>query len=89
MSMTSAAFFHRPRGPLTTGGLGRSKNSAQVDGARLRKMVGGGERWVNLEEKIPVHITYFTAWVDESGVLQTRNDIYGHDKRVAKALGLN
>ena len=64
-------------------------DSAQVDGARLRKMVGGGERWVNLEEKIPVHITYFTAWVDESGVLQTRNDIYGHDKRVAKALGLN
>ena len=64
-------------------------DSTDVDGSKLRKMVGGGERWVNLNNKIPVHITYFTAWVDDNGDLQTRNDIYGHDKRVAKALGLN
>jgi murein L,D-transpeptidase YcbB/YkuD len=60
----------------------------QVTVAALKKMVGGGERWVNLDEHIPVHITYFTAWVDENGELQVRNDIYGHDKRLAAALGL-
>ncbi|MEQ8697356.1 MAG: L,D-transpeptidase family protein [Bauldia litoralis] len=62
-------------------------SSSDVDGTKLRKMVGGGERWVNLKDKIPVHITYFTAWVDADGTLQLRDDVYGHDTRVAKALG--
>ena len=60
----------------------------QVSGAQLRKRVGGGESWVNLDQHIPVHITYFTAWVDEDGKLQVRDDVYGIDKRVAAALGL-
>jgi len=59
-----------------------------IDVDKLRKMVGGGERWVKLDHTIPVHVTYFTAWVDDSGTLQVRNDIYGHDKRVLSALGL-
>ena len=54
-------------------------DSPDIDGSKLRKMVGGGERWVNLKTKIPVHITYFTAWVDDSGALQIRDDVYGHD----------
>jgi murein L,D-transpeptidase YcbB/YkuD len=61
----------------------------QVSAAALRKRVGGGESWVNLDRHIPVHITYFTAFVDAGGKLQVRDDIYGHDKRVAAALGLS
>jgi murein L,D-transpeptidase YcbB/YkuD len=64
-------------------------NTDQVSAAALRKQVGGGESWVNLDRHIPVHITYFTAWVDESGKLQVRNDVYGHDKRLAAALDLS
>lgn len=64
-------------------------HSPEVESARLRKMVGGGERWVTLDKNIPVHVTYFTAWVDDDGELQVRDDIYGHDKRVAKALGIS
>ncbi len=41
---------------------------------------------VGLKKKIPVIITYFTAWVDNGGSLQLRNDIYGHDKRLAEEL---
>jgi murein L,D-transpeptidase YcbB/YkuD len=63
-------------------------DSDQVSGSQLRKRVGGGESWVNLDRHIPVHITYFTAWVDGGGNLQVRNDVYGHDKRMEKALGL-
>lgn len=63
-------------------------NNDNIDVNRLHKMVGGGERWVKLDHKIPVHVTYFTAWVDNSGKLQVRSDIYGHDKRVLSALGL-
>ena len=59
----------------------------EVDGGALRNKVGGGEKWTNLDTNIPVHITYFTAWVDDEGELQTRNDIYGHDRRLNKALG--
>ncbi len=64
-------------------------NSDQISGAAIRKRVGGKESWVNLDEHIPVHITYFTAFVDAGGKLQVRDDIYGHDKRLAAALGLS
>jgi murein L,D-transpeptidase YcbB/YkuD len=56
---------------------------------RLRKMVGGKEKWINLPNRIPIHLTYFTAFVDDSGTLDTRPDIYGFNARVEKALGLD
>ncbi len=44
----------------------------------------GGE--IKLTTPIPVHITYFTAVVDDDGKLHYRPDIYGMDGRVASAL---
>ncbi len=38
------------------------------------------ERTVWLPEPVPVHIQYWTAWVDDDGSLQFRNDIYGYDR---------
>jgi murein L,D-transpeptidase YcbB/YkuD len=55
---------------------------------RLRKMIGKGERTIRLQEKVPVHLTYFTLSVDESGRLVRREDLYGHDGKVKTALGL-
>lgn len=46
----------------------------------------GRERRVNLEEPLPVHITYRSAWIDENGVEQFRGDIYGRDRKIAAAL---
>lgn len=46
----------------------------------------GKEKWVKLAEPIPVAIGYFTAWIDASGQLNFRDDIYGHDKRMAEQL---
>jgi L,D-transpeptidase YcbB len=43
-------------------------------------MHAGVEKWVKLKEKIPVHIAYFTAWVDENGGLHFQPDIYGYDR---------
>ena len=40
------------------------------------------ERYVNLNNPVPVSITYYTAWVDESGNVHFRDDIYGRDKRM-------
>ena len=44
------------------------------------------EQWVKLERAVPVHLLYFTVWVDEAGRAQFRPDIYGHDGTHARAL---
>ena len=44
------------------------------------------ERFVKLTEAVPVFIYYYTAWVDEAGVLQLRKDIYRHDADMEKRL---
>ena len=55
-------------------------------GDRIRKMYGNSERTINFKTPIPVHLTYQTAFVDDAGQLQTRPDIYGHDKVVLSLL---
>jgi murein L,D-transpeptidase YcbB/YkuD len=47
-------------------------------------IAGGGE--ITLEHQIPVHMTYFTAMVDDTGHVSTFSDIYGHDSRLSAAL---
>ena len=49
-------------------------------------MSQGTEKWVTLKQHIPVYVSYFTAWVDEGGALHFRDDIYGHDRRMAERL---
>jgi len=46
-------------------------------------MNAGTEKYVRLKKPVPVVITYYTAWVDEYGRLNFRDDIYGHDKDLA------
>jgi murein L,D-transpeptidase YcbB/YkuD len=46
----------------------------------------GAERRVNLEEPVPVHLVYRTAFTSVTGELQFRNDIYGRDARIWSAL---
>ena len=42
----------------------------------------GTEKWVPLKNKIPVHIGYFTAWVNEQGEIHFYEDIYKMDDRL-------
>jgi len=51
-------------------------------------MHAGREQHVALERRIPVYIVYATAWVDEEGRLNFRDDLYGHDARQRAMLGL-
>ncbi|HSC52988.1 MAG TPA: L,D-transpeptidase family protein [Phnomibacter sp.] len=44
------------------------------------------EKTVTLSKPIPVFIGYFTCWVDANGKVNFRNDIYGHDKKLAEHL---
>lgn len=43
-------------------------------------MNSGTEKYVKVKDPIPVFITYYTAWVDDGGQLNFREDIYDHDK---------
>lgn len=56
------------------------------DMARVDAVVATQQRTVvNLAEPLPVHITYFTAWVDQ-GIPNFRADIYGQDQKLLAAL---
>ena len=58
-------------------------DAAKVDELAKR---GSLNNEVLIDGRIPMHIVYQTAWVDEDGTLKTYSDIYGHEKRVTLAL---
>jgi murein L,D-transpeptidase YcbB/YkuD len=62
---------------------------AEWNADRLTTLFGTQERQVDLSTHIPVHITYFTAVVDESGTLQFKSDVYGYSAAVRQALALD
>ncbi|MCA1789893.1 MAG: L,D-transpeptidase family protein, partial [Thioalkalivibrio sp.] len=49
-------------------------------------MLSGKETYVRLRERPPVMIVYFTSWVDRNGLLNFREDVYGHDRKLAAEL---
>ena len=54
--------------------------------AKLESMFGGNEININFPKNIWVHLTYQTAFVDEDGKLQFREDVYGRDARMIAIL---
>ncbi len=53
---------------------------------RLHRMFGKNEQAITLPTPIPVHLTYQTVFVDPSGKLQVREDVYGRDAPTVAAL---
>jgi L,D-transpeptidase YcbB len=47
---------------------------------RIKRMYGPSEVNIDFPTFIPVHLTYQTAFVDDAGKLEFRDDIYGRDK---------
>jgi murein L,D-transpeptidase YcbB/YkuD len=56
--------------------------------AKIKGLIGGEERYVYLPKPLPIYIEYFTAFVDDVGHLQLRDDLYGYSRKVKLALGL-
>lgn len=46
----------------------------------------GVESVLNLDQPVPVHLVYFTAWPDDQGRMGYRRDIYGRDAKLFAAL---
>ena len=51
-----------------------------------KAMFSGKEKFVRLHKKVPVFILYLTAWVDDSGTVNFRKDIYGHDEKMENVM---
>lgn len=66
----------------------RNTNSWTPEKVKIA-MNGGKEQFVKLSSAVPVVITYYTAWVDENGQLNFRDDVYANDKRVAQMMFVN
>ncbi len=60
-------------------------SSAEIDAYQM----AASTRKVNFRTPLPVHLTYQTAWVDDTGVTHFREDIYDHDKHAIAQLENN
>jgi L,D-transpeptidase YcbB len=63
------------------------RNQPEWTPEKIREaMDSGEEKFVKVKDPIPVIITYYTAWVDDNGQLNFRDDIYGHDGKLAQKM---
>jgi murein L,D-transpeptidase YcbB/YkuD len=49
---------------------------------RIKKMYGPSEVNIDFPTFIPINVTYQTAFVDDDGKLQLRDDVYGRDREL-------
>lgn len=57
-----------------------------TQGELLAAIKKGTEQEVRIPHPLNVHFLYLTAWVNEQGTLQFRDDIYGRDEILDKAI---
>ncbi|MEJ7829334.1 MAG: L,D-transpeptidase family protein [Segetibacter sp.] len=85
----SRAFSHgcvRVQEPFTLAQYLLRNNKAWTESKIKKAMNSQKEDWVKLDKPLPVYLLYLTSWVDEDGVLNFRDDIYGHDKKLGDRL---
>lgn len=69
--------LQNPRGLLKTFS---SFNSNVNYGTAIKRLKGNARQAIALNNQVSIDVVYLTAFVDEKGVLNFRNDIYGYDK---------
>jgi L,D-transpeptidase YcbB len=77
----------RVRDPLKLAELLLAEDQGWPTG-KVGQVVASGQpnNQITLKHKIPVHITYFTAAVEDDGKLKLFADLYDHESKVALAL---
>lgn len=50
-----------------------------------QQIASGQNRAVQVPQKFPVYVAYFTAWPDKDGAVQYYDDVYGRDEATRKA----
>ena len=88
-SETSRAFSHgciRLAEPKKLASYLLGNDTTWNDATITAAMESGIEKTVTLGKATPVFIAYFTSWVDRSGKINFRKDIYSRDSRLAKLM---
>lgn len=88
-SQSSRSFSHgciRIEEPLKLAMDLLQNDSAWNEKKITKAMFSGKEKFVRLHKKVPVFILYLTAWVDDSGTVNFRKDIYGHDEKMENVM---
>lgn len=62
------------------------ENNKEEIKSALKTIQSKNKQKITLKNSIPIHIVYLTAWIDEKGNLQIRDDIYGLDNIQKKLL---
>jgi murein L,D-transpeptidase YcbB/YkuD len=87
---TQRSFSHgcmRVRNPLRLAEVLLAEDKGW-DARKVAALVDNGPKnnEIGLARKIPVHVTYFTVWVDDDGKLNARPDVYGHERLIQMGL---
>lgn len=73
--------------PLALAEFILSQGEQRLPQEEIEQIIQTGERKVVVAETpVPVHITYQTTWVGGDGLVYFGRDIYGRDKKLARAL---
>jgi len=63
------------------------RNDPQWDKAAIDAVIASGaERTVKLKAPVPIHLLYWTVWVDQEDRIHFRKDIYSRDAAILSAL---
>ncbi|HEY4201731.1 MAG TPA: L,D-transpeptidase family protein [Devosiaceae bacterium] len=90
-SRSVRAFSHgcvRVQNPMDFADALLVNEPSHLNATKLEAMYGPNEKWVNMDQHVPVHIAYFTLRVDQDGTMRSYADIYGHNKKLIEMLGV-
>ncbi len=76
----------RVKDPLKLAEVLLREKSKDWNKNRIDKTISAGKRRVVKIKSFPVHVTYLTAWVNKDMTIHFRNDVYGRDKALDRAL---
>jgi L,D-transpeptidase YcbB len=63
-----------------------ARQTDDPEGLFKSHLKGGGESLLKLDQPVPVHLVYFTAFPTAKGQMNYRRDVYGRDGRILEAL---
>lgn len=62
-------------------------NQGEWNKEKVEKVIASKKtETVTVKNKPLIHLTYWTAWVDENGIVNYRNDIYDRDSKIVELL---